>query len=103
MDVFLSEYLNKSHKFTNFIFMTSSLRYSINIRLKRPKYMRTGSKRTFVDVDEQKQVCVFFVCICVKDNFNVTNLTSPVVLNSFMLSGVRKWKQRYRLYLHVVC
>ena len=76
---------------------------TINIRLKRPKYMRTGSKRTFVDVDEQKQVCVFFVCICVKDNFNVTNLTSPVVLNSFMLSGVRKWKQRYRLYVHVVC
>ena len=29
LDVFLSEYLNKSHNFINFIFMTSSLRYSI--------------------------------------------------------------------------
>ena len=29
MDVVLSEYLNKSHKVTNFIFMTSSLRFSI--------------------------------------------------------------------------
>ena len=29
MDVVLSEYLNKSHNFANFIFMTSSLRYSI--------------------------------------------------------------------------
>ena len=29
MDVVLSEYLNKSHNFTNFIFMTSSLRYSM--------------------------------------------------------------------------
>ena len=28
-DVVLSEYLNKSHNFTNFILMTSSLRYSI--------------------------------------------------------------------------
>ena len=26
---FISEYLNKSHNFANFIFMTSSLRYSI--------------------------------------------------------------------------
>ena len=26
---FISEYLNKSHNFTNFVFMTSSLRYSI--------------------------------------------------------------------------
>ena len=30
LDVVLSEYLNKSHNFTNFIFMTSSLRYSIH-------------------------------------------------------------------------
>ena len=29
MDFVLSEYLNKSHNFTNLIFMTSSLRYSI--------------------------------------------------------------------------
>ena len=63
--------------------------------------MRVGCKRTFVDVDEQKQVCVF-LCLH-KDNSNVTNVPSPVVLNSFMLSGVRKWKQRYRLFLHVVC
>ena len=74
---------------------------TIKIELKRPKYLRAGSKRNFLHVDEQKQVCVF-LCLH-KDNSNVTNVTSPVVLNSFMLSGVRKWKQRYRLYLHVVC
>ena len=33
LDVVLSEYLNKSHNFTNFIFMTSSLRYSIVLPL----------------------------------------------------------------------
>ena len=34
MDVVLSEYLNKSHNFTNFIFITSSLRYSIYTKQK---------------------------------------------------------------------
>ena len=74
---------------------------TIKIQLKRPKYLRAGCKRTFVDVNEQKQVCVF-LCLH-KDDSNVTNVTSPLLLNSFMLAGVRKWKQRYRLFLHVVC